>query len=162
LEEMEKIQKILTGELEEAGYVLVLGGYEREGHVIIKGDVYEGGVLALRGLFTIKTERYQRMTQQRSVACPECKITLNIPKDQDKFQCPQCKKEWTLKLSEEEKKFEEFKAWSVGFAFWAEEKSLREKVKEFFEGIPETIREKPETLTGSSGLIGWILRLLGR
>jgi len=115
LEEMERIRTILIEELKEKGYVLVLGGYEREEHVIIKVDLYEGSDLVLRSLFTIKKE----------------------------------------------KEFKEFKAWSFGFAFWAKEKTLREKVKEFFAEIPKAIREKPEIITQSSCYSVLISRLLG-
>jgi len=150
------------GKVKEEGAVLILGGYERRGHIVIKGEVYEGGDLTLRGLLAIEKERYQRMTQQRSVTCPECAITLSIPKDQETFLCPKCKKEWKLQLSEEEKKFDEFKEWNVGFAFWAEEQTLRDKVKDFFASITEKMKEKPETVVGPAGIIDVILRAFGK
>lgn len=162
LEEIEKLQSVLADELKkETGYVLVLGAYEREGHAIIKGDLYEGEDLEIRGLLAVSIDQYQKGTQRRSVVCPECQISMTIPGDQDKFLCSRCKKEWELQLTDEEKRFEEFKAWSVGLAFWAEEKPLRDKVKDFLVSIPQTIKDKPESVTGPSGLVALILRILG-
>jgi len=162
LEEMERIGKILTEELaEEGGHVLAIGGHEREGHVIVKGDLYSGETLTSRGLVMIKTEYYQRITQLRPVTCAECGHAFHVARNLERFQCPKCKKELQLDLSEEDKKFEEFEPWSIGLAFWSKEKSVGEKVKEVFEGIPKTLREKPETVIGSSGLITLILRFFG-
>lgn len=159
------LKKILIKELKdvgEEGYVLVLGGYELQGYIMIKGNVFQGDNLILMGSIAIEKDRYQEMTQQRSVSCPECRIAISIPKIQEKFVCPNCKKEWTLQLSEEDKKFSEFKNWNIGFTFWAEEQTLRDKVGDFLASIPEKIKEKPEALVGSSGLLGYILKGFGK
>jgi hypothetical protein len=78
------------------------------------------------------------------------------------FLCPHCKKESPLQVSEYDKKFMQFKNWTIGFTFWGEEQTLRQKIGNFFINIPQKMSDKPEAIVGGSGVSGILLRIFGK